>query len=90
MANQITDDGVDELNKDLKVGQPQLPKWALQITKGTKLEYFWNEDYGWCSGVVTEDPVTIVDEILLTIRFEDSETHKLPRTAEDKIRRRPS
>jgi hypothetical protein len=89
IANQITD-GVDELNKDLKVGQPQLPKWALQITKGTKLEYFWNEDYGWCSGIVTEDPVTIVDEILLTIRFEDGETHKLPLTAEDKIRWRPS
>jgi hypothetical protein len=88
-ASKITDD-VDELDKDLMVGTPKLPRWALQITKGTKIEYFWNEEYGWCSGTVTEDPVTIVDEILLTIRFdEDDEVHKLPLSAEDKIRWRP-
>jgi hypothetical protein len=89
VASKITDD-VDELDKDLMVGTPKLPRWALQITKGTKIEYFWNEEYGWCSGTVTEDPVTIVDEILLTIRFdEDDEVHKLPLSAEDKIRWRP-
>ena len=88
-ASKITDD-VDELDKDLMVGTPKLPRWALQITKGTKIEYFWNEEYGWCSGTVTEDPVTIIDEILLTIRFdEDDEVHKLPLSAEDKIRWRP-
>ncbi|KAG7367017.1 hypothetical protein IV203_029687 [Nitzschia inconspicua] len=88
IASQITDQ-VDELDKDLKVGKPQLPKWALQITKGTKIEYFWNEEYGWCKGEVIDEPVTVVDEILLTIRFEDGEIHKLPLMAEEKVRWRP-
>lgn len=88
IASKITDQ-TDELDKDLKVGKPQLPKWALQIRKGTKIEYFWNEEYGWCRGEVIEDPVTIVDEILLTIRFEDGEEHKLPLMADEKVRWRP-
>ena len=88
IASTITNK-VDELDKDLTVGKPELPRWALQITKGTKIEYFWNEEYGWCAGEVIEDPTTIVDEILLTIRFTDGEVHKLPLNAEDKIRWRP-
>jgi hypothetical protein len=88
IASTITSK-VDELDKDLKVGTPELPRWALQLTKGTKIEYFWNEEYGWCAGEVMEDPVTVVDEILLTIRFYDGEVHKLPLNAEDKIRWRP-
>jgi len=89
LASKITDE-IDELDKDLKVGRPELPLWALQISKGTKIEYFWNEIEGWCPGVVIEDPVTVVDEIILAIRFdEDGEVHKLPISAEDKIRWRP-
>ncbi|KAL3912325.1 MAG: hypothetical protein SGILL_006930, partial [Bacillariaceae sp.] len=89
IASTITDK-TDELDKDLKIGKPQLPRWALQITKGTKIEYFWNEEYGWCGGVVVEEPVTVVDEILLTIRFdEDGEIHKLPLMADEKVRWRP-
>jgi len=89
LASKITDE-IDESDKDLKVGRPELPLWALQISKGTKIEYFWNEIEGWCPGEVIEDPVTVVDEILLAIRFdEDGEVHKLPLSAEDKIRWRP-
>ena len=88
MVSQITDK-LDGDDKDLKVGQPQLPPWAKTIVKGTRLEYFWNEEYGWVAGQVIEDPVTVVDEILLTILFADGETHTLPLSAEDKVRWRP-
>ena len=103
MASVITDE-VDETEKDLKVGKPTLPKWAKQIKKGTKIDYFWNEEYGWCPGEVAEDPVTInntignnnddddeeeEEQLLLTIRFDDGEEHRLPLTAEDKLRWRP-
>lgn len=88
MAGQITA-AADEASKDLKIGQPQLPPWAKSIRKGTELEYYWNEEYDWCRGVVTEDPVRIVDEIILTVRFEDGETHRLPFSADEKIRWRP-
>eukprot|EP00536_Pseudo-nitzschia_multiseries_P006036 jgi/Psemu1/296102/fgenesh1_pm.124_\ len=90
LAASITDEA-DESQKDLKVGTPQLPPWAKQIKKGTKVEYFWNEEWGWCPGTVVEDPVTIVDELLLTVRFdEDGEEHKLPLSGEDKVRWRPA
>jgi len=88
LAATITDEA-DESEKDLRVGKPQLPPWAKQIKKGTKIEYFWNEEWGWCSGEVAEDPVTIVDELLLTIRFDDGEKHQLPLSGEDKLRWRP-
>merc|ERR1719464_469304 len=90
MASSITDK-TDEADRDLKVGKPQLPPWARQIRKGTKIEYFWNEEYGWCPGVVIDDPVTIVDELVLKIRFDDDddEVHRLPLSAEDKLRWRP-
>ncbi len=88
VASQITGK-VDEDDRDLKVGQPQLPPWAKTILKGTRVEYFWNEDYGWIAGKVIQDPVTVVDEILLTVLFDDGETHTLPLTAEDKVRWRP-
>lgn len=88
LAATITDEA-DESEKDLRVGKPQLPQWAKQIKKGTKIEYFWNEEWGWCPGEVTEDPVTIVDELLLIIRFDDGEKHQLPLSGEDKLRWRP-
>lgn len=88
LASQITNK-LDGDEKDLKVGQAQLPAWAKTIVKGTRVEYFWNEEYGWVAGRVMEDPVTVVDEILLTIQFDDGETHTLPLTAEDKVRWRP-
>lgn len=88
LASQITEK-VDGDEKDLKVGKPQLPPWAKTIVKGTRVEYFWNEEYGWVAGQVMEDPVTVVDEILLTVRFDDGETHTLPLAADDKIRWRP-
>lgn len=89
MAEQITA-ATDEASKDLKIGTPQLPPWAKSIRKGTQVEYFWNEEYGWCRGEVIEDPIRIVDEILLTVRFfEDGETHRLPFSADEKVRWRP-
>ena len=88
LAASITDK-TDEADQELTVGAPQLPPWARQLTKGDKIEYFWNEEYDWCPGVVAEDPVTIADELLLTIRFEDGEEHRLPLSAEDKLRWRP-
>ena len=89
MAKQITDE-TDQASKDLKVGEPQLPPWASSIRKGTELEYYWNEEYEWCRGTVVEEPVKVVDEILLTVYFEDDgTTHRLPLRADEKIRWRP-
>ena len=89
LASSITDK-TDEDDKDLKVGKPLLPPWVKQIKKGTNIEYFWNEEYEWCPGVVAEDPIIIADELLLTIRFDgEEETHRLPLSAEDKLRWRP-
>ena len=79
------------VDTDLQVGPPQLPVWANRITKGSELEYFWNEEYEWCRGVVVEDPVWIVDEWILTVHFDDDDsTHRLPLTADDKARWRPA
>lgn len=87
---QISDQPIGAQVKDLKVGEPQLPPWANEITKGTRLEYFWNEEWGWCSGTVSELPIKVVDEIILMVTFDsDGETHRLPLTADDKVRWRP-
>jgi hypothetical protein len=88
LATQITDK-TDEDDRDLKIGKPQLPPWTNSISKGTRVEYYWNEEYEWVAGEIVEDPVTIVDELLITVRFDDGETHQLPLSGEDKIRWRP-
>lgn len=89
LADSITDT-VDDTVKDLKVGTPTIPAWAQQIRKDTRLEYFWNVEVGWCSGTVTDDPVLIVDEWLISVRFDDDgSVHRLPLSADDKVRWRP-
>jgi predicted DNA-binding protein YlxM (UPF0122 family) len=91
-AKQITEQIVDQSDtdsKDLQVGSPSLPPWAKQIKKGTKIEYFWNEAEGWCKGTVTEDPVLVVDELIITVQFDDDETHRLPFQGDEKARWRP-
>ena len=92
-AKKITEEIVeqnDEGSKDLQVGTPTLPPWAKSIKKGTKLEYFWNEIEGWCKGYVSEDPVMVVDELIITVLFEDGYTHKLPFQGDEKARWRPA
>lgn len=92
-AKKITEDIVnknDEDSKDLQVGSPTLPPWAKRIKKGTKIEYFWNVAEGWCNGEVAEDPVMVVDELIVTVMFDDGETHKLPFQGDEKARWRPS
>jgi hypothetical protein len=80
----------EDSQKQLQVGTPKLPKWADQIKKGVKLEYFWNEDEGWCLGTVNEDPIRIMDEIIVTVKFDDDGSiHKLPFRGDDKARWRP-
>ena len=88
LATQITDT-INDASKDLKVGQPQLPPWAKGISKGTRIEYFWSEQDGWFPGEVIENPIMVVDELLLTVRFDDGEVHRLPLTADEKVRWRP-
>ncbi|KAL3823252.1 hypothetical protein ACHAXA_011097 [Cyclostephanos tholiformis] len=80
----------EESQKQLQVGIPKLPKWADQIKKGVRVEYFWNEDEGWCLGTVNEDPIRIMDEIIVTVKFDDDGSiHKLPFRGDDKARWRP-
>jgi len=101
MANELTKDAdrkegfgdndfVPEGGQDLKVGDSGLPKWADQLTKGMRIEYFWNEEYGWCEGII-EEKVKVFDEIIVTVRFiDDGEVYKLPVTSDEKIRWRPA
>jgi len=90
LASGITDQA-DESEKDLQVGQPTLPPWAKQIRKGMRLEYYWNEEYGWCQGEVVEEPLFVVDEVILTVYFEsDGTTHRLPFSPDEKVRWRPA
>jgi Lon protease-like protein len=89
MAAAITD-SVDASAKDLKVGMPTLPLWAKQIKSGMRVEYFWNVETGWCSGTVKGDPMFIVDEWIMSVKFDDDgSTHRLSLSADDKIRWRP-
>ena len=87
ISQEVSPGGCDP--KDLQVGKPSLPSWASHIRKGMQIEYFWNEEYEWCAGTVIEDPVFVVDEYLITIKFDDGEVHKLPFEADEKARWRP-
>jgi|UniRef100_A0A8J9X0W3 hypothetical protein len=96
MAHAITDPVNDDREStdenslmNLKVGTPALPPWAKSIRQGMRVEYYWNEVEGWCEGTVMEEPIQIVDEIIMTVRFSDGETHRLPFTADEKVRWRP-
>jgi hypothetical protein len=96
VANSITAQS-DEEEKDLKVGRPQLPAWALQIRKGMRIEYYWNEEYEWCVCEVVQDPVLHQQnddgsELVLTVLFEDDNdrTRQLPFRADEKARWRPA
>jgi hypothetical protein len=91
MANEIVEVS-DEDSKDLKVGEAVLPPWAKSISKGTRLEYYWNEEWDWCGGEVVEEPVMVVNELILTVHFDqevDGTTHRLPFTGDEKVRWRP-
>jgi len=71
------------------VGTPSLPPWASSLKKGLRVEYYWNDLEGWCGGVITNDPVRIVNEIILEITFDDGEVHRIPFLPEEKVRWRP-
>ena len=87
MAEQLTKPDEDEMQ--LSVGKPSMPPWIKSIQIGSKVEYFWNEIEGWCAGTVTER-LDLDFEILLSIKFDDDgSVHRIPFTAEEKIRWRP-
>ena len=89
VANQITD-SQDESSKDLQVGPPTLPPWAAQIRKGVRVDYYWNDEFEWCSGTVVEEPLKIMDEMVVTVEFDaDGERHRLPLNPDEKVRWRP-
>lgn len=88
LTQELTEPAEDE--KELQVGAPQLPAWAGQIKKGTRIDYYWNEEWEWASGEVVQDPVKIMDEYLINVKFDaDGEVHTLPLNPDDKVRWRP-
>ena len=90
VADAITQE-TDQASRDLRVGEATLPPWARQIKKGTEIEYYWNEDWGWCRGEVVDDPVLVVGELILTVYFFDDEsTQRLPFSGDEKVRWRPA
>jgi hypothetical protein len=89
VANDVTRT-TDDQQRELRVGGPTLPSWARQIRKGMQVEYFWNEEYGWCLAEVVDEPLLVVDELVIALYFPgDGTTHRLPFTADDKLRWRP-
>ena len=89
LTEQITEE-VSADERDLTVGTAEIPQWAYQIKKGTRVSYFWNENEGWCKGYVAEEPVKIGYELIIAVTFDDDgSTHKLPFLAEEKVRWRP-
>ena len=80
----------EESQKQLQVGTPKLPQWASQIKKGVMVEYWWDDKEGWCLGTVCDDPIKIMDEMIVTVKFVvDGSIHKLPLRGDDKARWRP-
>lgn len=59
------------------------------MKKGTKIEYYWSEQDGWLGGTVVET-IMIVDELIITVLFDDGETVRLPFDPEEKVRWRPA
>lgn len=88
VAQQIADT-TDVGKKQLKVGQPSLPPWANQIREGIMVEYYWNEEVGWYRGTV-KGVSKVLDEILITVEFDDGEIHRLPFNGYEKVRWRPA
>lgn len=80
----------EDSQKQLQVGTPKLPSWAGQIKKGVRLEYWWDEHEGWCPGIVVEEPLKIMEEMVVTVQFDDDGSiHKLPFRGDEKARWRP-
>ena len=80
----------EEARKELQVGSPSLPLWASQIKKGVGIEYWWDEAEGWCAGTVLDDPVKVIDELIITVKFDDDgSTHRIPLKGDEKARWRP-
>jgi hypothetical protein len=91
VAQTIVTQQPEEVSQDLKVGEPRMPPWIKGLRKGMYVDYYWNEEYGWCTGQVVEDPMWIVDEYVVKVCFSDDDTtHKLPFRADEKVRWRPS
>lgn len=80
----------EEARKELQVGSPSLPLWASQIKKGVGIEYWWDEAEGWCAGTVLDDPLKVIDELIITVKFDDDgSTHRIPLKGDEKARWRP-
>lgn len=91
-AKKLTEDITgqsDEDSKDLRVGKPPIPDWAKSFSEGMEIEYYWSEKDGWLSGTITETTM-IVDELIISVIFEDGETVRLPFDTEQKARWRPA
>lgn len=39
--------------------------------------------------MIDGEPMKVVDELIVNVRFDDGETHRLPITADEKVRWRP-
>mmetsp|Transcript_4998 Transcript_4998/g.5202 ORF Transcript_4998/g.5202 Transcript_4998/m.5202 type:complete len:87 (-) Transcript_4998:820-1080(-) len=74
---------------DFEVGYPPLPRWALTLKKGMRIEYYWNEEWDWSGGTI-QDILKIMDELVVTVEFDDGSLYRLPLNGEEKLRWRPS
>lgn len=83
MAHSIThpvNEGETARQDNIADNQPSaFPAWVSRTLKqGVRVEYFWDDEVEWRKGTVVDDPVFVVTEYVMTIKFDDShEVHKL-------------
>jgi Lon protease-like protein len=65
-----------------------IPVWVQALLrKGSRIEYYWNNECRWCSGTVQGDVAYFVNGLAVPIRFDDDTTVRiLPLSGLDLIR----
>ena len=54
-----------------------------------RIEYYWNEEWDWSGGTI-QDILKIMDELIVTVEFDDGSLYRLPLNGGGKLRWRPS
>ncbi|GMI17125.1 hypothetical protein TrLO_g13530 [Triparma laevis f. longispina] len=76
---------------DLQVSESgDVPKQALSLNVGQKVEYYWNEEYEWQPATVVNKIGPVGGEVLFDLKFDsDGEVHRCGFGFEDRGRWRP-
>lgn len=66
------------------------PSSRVRLNVGDKVEYYWNDEWEWCTAEVVEKVGPVAGEFIFGLKFDiDGEVHKCAFGGEDKVRWRP-